>query len=450
MVRELPPVLQLAASEKLWAAESPEDLKRRLDSSGLRRELARQAEWTLKEYQYLPPGEDGFVALPSGSLNPFSTAFKCSSLSCLLQSAEDFVKTIALYVDRLIVPDPFTGLLAREDLDYDHLFSLLSVYRYALPLVGEGIFTFVSPVQHYCRKCAARVDEEVGSAVGRILDEASTDLQIKLRDNRFLVVACPVLFGNSQHPLVNVFPIPKNDLPRLRTKPRPTERHLQHLVRPFLIQLLRGIARNTLFEMSTAQEVGATVLASSRAELLCVASITDRRMSLTGIDQWEATRSVELPWIHELTPAECLLLRREAQTALPRLRFMLMSRLQSGKTTPTNVNTLVAELRAQTAEVEEEIRSIEKLGEGRYRLAVSGLGLAIVLYGLASGVPAVASAGLAGLLASLAHAQVGARGTAEKRAKIVSTPAFALLKARQILSRRRRQVPGTKGRKFLR
>ena len=440
MIRDLPPALQLVASEKLWAAESPDDVKKRLENSGLRKELARQAQWTLERYNYTPPDQGGFVASPSGSLNPFSKAFKCGTRSCRLQSAEDFVKTVALYVDHVVAPDPFTSVFAGEKINYFDLFSLLSVYRYILPIVQEGIFTFTSPVHYSCRRCAGRIDESMGAAVARILDEASTDFQVELREDlSLLIVHCPELFAGSQHPLSVGLVISKNDLARLRSKGWTRGRYLKNFTRPLLIRHVKETARNTLFEMSTAQEVGATVLASSRAELLYVAAIADSRVSLRGIDRWEAERSIELPWIHELTPAECLVLRREARTALPQLRFMLMSRLQSGSTIPTDVSSLVAELRAQTAEVEEEIRSIAKLGEGRYRLAVSGFGLAFVLYGLASGVPAIAGAGLTGLLASLAHAQAGARRMVEKKVKIESAPAYALVKARQILTRRQRR-----------
>jgi hypothetical protein len=48
------------------------------------------------------------------------------------------------------------------------------------------------------------------------------------------------------------------------------------------------------------------------------------------------------------------------------------------------------------------------LGESRYKIAMEGLALSIVVYGLASGVPAATATGLAALLAGLDAVPVSA------------------------------------------
>lgn len=437
MELDLPPVAVLAASEKLWVAESVADLKSHLERSGLKKELLRQAGWTLDSYNYVSPAASGFVTSPAGSLNPFSPAFKCSNLECRLRSADDFVKTVALYVDHLVVPDPLTGAFAQDEVDYDNLFSLLAVYQYVLPLIREGLLSFARPVRHYCKECAERVDGKAGVAAERILAETTADLRIEFWTPEILAVRCPALFADPQHPLTWAFPLSKEDAARFAAQSGGLSRQrLLEFVMPLLARRLKSVALTALLEMSTAQDVHATVLASARAELLCFAETDGVRPSMVGLEQWEDLRSIDLPWIHELTPAECLVLRREAKTALPRLRALLAAAFDKDNGAPRNIETVLTDLRAQVAEVEAEIRTVEKLGEGRYKVAVEGLGLAFVLYGLSTGIPAIAGAGLAGLMAALAHTQKGERETVSKKLKIESAPAFALVTAKQILGRR--------------
>ena len=140
--------------------------------------------------------------------------------------------------------------------------------------------------------------------------------------------------------------------------------------------------------------------------------------------------------MQDLTAAECLRLRDEAAYALPKLRAMLATTLREPRDRTAAIGDVVNELRAQVADVEQEIATSKGLAENRYRIAMEGLSLAFVLYGLASSVPPVAAAGLGALLASLAHAQQGSREQANREQRIVTTPGFALVKAREILNDR--------------
>ena len=208
----------------------------------------------------------------------------------------------------------------------------------------------------------------------------------------------------------------------------------------FKKRLTRDV-RSVLFDAELARDAHAVLVGSSRLEMLCVADFDNSKPPLAGIEDWEDVRSIELPWIHELTPAECLMVRGEAHTALPKLRALLKARLgPADGNRQAQIQNVVAELRGQVSDVEEEIVSISKLGESRYRVAIEGLGLSLAVYGLASGAPAVAASGLAALIAGLAHAQNGAREVGKRKRELITAPAFALAKAREVLRRRKPEL----------
>ena len=64
-----------------------------------------------------------------------------------------------------------------------------------------------------------------------------------------------------------------------------------------------------------------------------------------------------------------------------------------------------------------------------------GLAFSLVLYGLTSGAPGVVATGVGALLATLAHLHIGERESEREHYKLISRPAYVLLKAREILSR---------------
>jgi|GEM_PF-4633322 len=85
---DLPPLIQIAIREKLWDSESPRDLKDSLLRQGLNEELARQAKWSIDEFEYADTNQTSqgrFAVTPSGSLNPFSTVGKCFGENVLLK-----------------------------------------------------------------------------------------------------------------------------------------------------------------------------------------------------------------------------------------------------------------------------------------------------------------------------------------------------------------------------
>ena len=131
------------------------------------------------------------------------------------------------------------------------------------------------------------------------------------------------------------------------------------------------------------------------------------------------------------------MLRDEASKALPRLRELLRTRVNEPDDDKSNrLGQTVAELRSQALEVEAELDGLKPKKERNYKLGMTGLAASFVIYGLATQSPAVVATSLATLLATFAHLRNAERAHDAEATRLVSTPSYALLKARQILAKR--------------
>ncbi|MCG6535543.1 MAG: hypothetical protein L7F78_12830 [Syntrophales bacterium LBB04] len=112
--------------------------------------------------------------------------------------------------------------------------------------------------------------------------------------------------------------------------------------------------------------------------------------------------------------------------------------MQGGQKQVTDV---IAELTAEISELKRELltNKIVKQSHEKYALKFGSLALGLVFYGLASAVPIAVVGGVAALLSSISHLHDDAKETEEKEAKIITSPAYALLKARELLSCQERE-----------
>ncbi|MGB6068349.1 MAG: hypothetical protein WBG50_26365 [Desulfomonilaceae bacterium] len=131
---------------------------------------------------------------------------------------------------------------------------------------------------------------------------------------------------------------------------------------------------------------------------------------------------------------EALILREEAASALPRLREQLNTKLLA-KPQPSEeeIFNLISELREESATVEAELRV---LGKGRFAPLTGGLGIVVFGVGYAVGAGILPPIAVAGLLALLGQVYVSAHKDDQQERNLTSKPAYALLKAKEILSHR--------------
>jgi hypothetical protein len=446
----LPPLIQIAIEEKLWSCESPQKLKDKIVSEGLDKECSRQARWSMETFEYADFQEGtstGFGVTPTGSLNPFSVVGKCSGESCLAQSTNDFIKTVGLYTEFSILPDPIsvyflsTNLTAKNYLD---LFLDLKTLEKVAPLIESNVLRLGRPVHDYCSECQVRVDAVIDEATQTLLS-GSYDYSLKSLHSTHqgfqVQLHIPILQPSHEHPLTTFAEITKTEAALIQrhigSSKTPKSKPTQKAIREIITRTVKDDLKSVFFDLELSRALGSLLLAGSRVETMAINALDKNSPSLTEIENWEKIRTVHLPWISYLTADEVLKLREEASTALPRLREQLKMKIsdpsaQGEKSLIHSVN----ELRAQALEVESELDSLHLPRERNYRAGLAGLAMAFVVYGLATQTPAIMATSLAALLATLAHLRGAEREHDAAQTKLVSTPGYALLKAREILARR--------------
>jgi hypothetical protein len=450
---QLPPVIQILRDEDVLNLESDQDFISRLTDPGFIKDLSNQSQWTLDNFKYADDQESSslgeFHVIPTGSMNPFSPIGKCSNPSCHVLYLDNFIKTIGLYTDKAYIVDPITTFFQHTNhsniLDLLSFKNHISTLKTLLPLVDAGIINFLSPVRRYCKDCVKKVDQIISKATETLVKESGNKLKYHTRsigNREFLAITNPIFVDDPKHPLIVLYDITNKNLPSLKTfANRKTKSNtydkMVNVVNEIFFQTLLERVKSLFIEMSSCQETHSVVVSGSRHESLVFAEIQKIRPLLNRIDNWETLRSVNLPWISELSPNDILLLRNESKNALPQLRRLLSKKLNTpSECTEVHIRNLVLELRAQAAEVQAELEGLALSKERRYRLGMGGLGISFVIYGLFLGHPTVAATGIASMLALLAHLRSHEISNDKEIAKLSTVPGFVLFKAKQILTKK--------------
>jgi hypothetical protein len=443
---DLPPLIKIAIEERLWESQSPQALKDKLIREGLDSEFSAQADWTIAQFPYVgePDSDAGFVVIPSGSLNPFSPVAKCFAESCTAEATDDFIKSVGLYSERAVISDPLTSHFVegheRTDYCYESVFRSVKILKKLEPLISSGVLLLATPVRRYCKECRDEADAVLSEATEALLSlPHEYKARLFSKNQRYeLAFEVPVLQPDHEHPLRKSIQITKADAALLRRveSPASMSKTSKNLLRSIVAKSFRNDLSKILFDLEMARGMGSLMLAGSRAETLVISTLDRKAPSLAQLEDWERLRTVHLPWVANLTTHEVLTLRGEASTALPRLRELLRTQLATPSHGSTSLTEKISELRAQALEVQSELDALHLPRERNYRAGMVGLAMAFVVYGIASQSPPLVGTSIAALLATFAHLRSAEREHDTETTKLVSTPAYALLKAKEILSRR--------------
>jgi len=427
---ELPPAIQLLLDEDLEGVHTPSGLQRHLRK--IAPELIRQSRWAHSEYSYVdtttgPTTQEAqFRLRTSGALDPFSTVEICGTLGCRILAAEQFARTAGVLADTVVVPDVITPALAKAE-EFDdgtakRVLGDMVILDRLKPLVSAGIVTFSDARLGYCAEHHREAFERVATVVDSLLAEIGRELQIDRTKNMVRIRA------------TNLFSQPMVWFHTITAEERDKK------TREIGLVAFRDILRNDisalLRDMRSAERIQATLASGSRIGLLAISQIEQRGPTVGDIGHWEAMRSVDLPWIRNLSPNDVLRLREEAGSALPRLRCLLESKLATvGPDTDERVQAIVGELRAEASEVQAELAALKIARERGFRAISGGLGLTIAIYGLAAGfvMPAV---GLGSLLSLLGLIHAAERNDERQLDQLTSRPGYVLLKAQELATHR--------------
>lgn len=441
---DLPPTIELLLTEDLEAMSSSTQLSSSLGVD-FAKEVHRQAEWTRSQFRYGQPEAGGFVTAPAGLLNPLSDVGKPRSVRERVHSyTDEFARSVALYSDVVVLPDIATVLFAEysdhithHDCGHvDDIFSAIIALRRLEPFIRAGVIRFANAVTAGSAPTPFR---GVYHLAHTFVEDEGGPIRVQLHQHHdssawYLAYETPLFSPTAQEPVVYDIPLTDDELQAL-TSLSVNEwvdgRGLE-IVKRNVNRRMSDTMESVLGEALLAEATHSVLLGASRVETRVLCKLQGIRMEAARIQDWEYLRSVDLPWISVLSPAQLLALRSDAQFALPRLREYL-GRASRDSSADDHVRAdIVAELRAQAAEVEGEIEALKRQHTSRYQVAMQSAAVSFVLYGLASGVPAVAATSLAAFLAAQAHLRSVQKDVVEAEAAVVASPAFALVAARRL------------------
>jgi len=420
-VAQLPPVLELLLAEDFDGIHTPAGFRRALKR--LEPELRRQAEWSVANHTYsdLVQNSTDFVVRPSGALDVFTPLEICQHIRCRFKTAEQFARSVCLFADRVVLPDVFTARFTMDEWDSltaEAFTRDIVVLGRIAPLIRAGVISFcgTNDTDEESEAIASRIDH----VTDKVLDEVASELKIARQGTSIRVASGRLLDPELQW----YFPISRGDSAQTKAA----------IGLAGFRTLLRRDVESILYAMRSAQLTNAVLASGSRLGVLAIKSAEHRSLAVDNIEDWEAIRSIHLPWVDDLSASEVVRLREDAATALPRLRALMTSKL-AVPTDDTEKQALdvVHELRTEAAEVEAELRALKWPRERGFRTLTGSLGITVAIYGLAAGFVAPA-VGIGSLLSLLGILHAAERSDERQHNQLSSRPGYLLIRARELLA----------------
>lgn len=422
-IDDLPPVVQLLLRELTHDGDRS-DFHKRIRK--LLPEVRRQAEWTVKnsESVYRRSNTDlaGLFINPASGLDPFSFYGKCVDLDCRVQNADHIARIVGLYADTATIGDPFTDFALVERWTQDDTIRLMGhlvVFARLLPLFTAGVFRFQSNFGAFCQAHHQHFLSLVDEASKAAFAELSAGIRVEQAED-MLVVHTDALFGRPMSHRIYLNSRLKRQMQR--------SSDLQKFGLELFEHTVRGEIHETIFRM-TRNGRDAITLSDSRVAFIAARHFDGGVPSTREIEIWEAKRSANLPWVTHLSAEDIVALRDAASNALPRFRLRMARAMTSA--TSADAGKIVNDLREEAAEVEAELRALDKRGERRFRTLSGLLGMTISVYGFA-GEFLGAGAALTGLASLLGLLHAADHKERQDAGKLTSRPGYVLVKAKEL------------------
>jgi hypothetical protein len=205
---------------------------------------------------------------------------------------------------------------------------------------------------------------------------------------------------------------------------------LERQIRAFVSFLLGHV----VFDMNTAAMSHSAFAAGSTLETAFLASLEGAAPPTSEIQKWEALRSIELPWVRDLSVQQIVQLRHDAGPALEHFRASMADRInRQGRSDQIGVEAFVSDLRLQAVEVQNELVNYRRFGGRRGHLAIGRASLAFVLYGLLVDA-SPATGAIAAALTALATLHPPATQQRMETERLRARAPYVLVRAREILA----------------
>ncbi len=424
----IPPSIKLLIEEDLGDLTKPEDFSRRYRR--LAKELAQQAEWSYEHFDYFDersksPGP--LVVTASSGLNPFSPHGLCDSPACRIHAANQVARTLGLYADVVTIPDSFSYALADTTKPTPSqlrwLATLIRVLRELAPMMRAGVIRFWSGRMPLCATHHNEFVNKVDAGVSTLLRDLTPELDATMAGD-FIHIN-----GGRLHdpPLHLVRKLTQKDKQRLKAGTS-----LKELARKIYVEDVKRSVHAALTDLRYSEKISSSLFSTSRQELLALRKFDSDAPGLSDIAAWEKACSMQLPWISKMSVQQVLTLRQEASRALPAFRETFVRQITRTDGNVEPVASAIEQLRAEAAELEAELKALNPQSEATFRNVAGALGITVSVYGFAAGFAPTAVA-LGGLMSLLGLLHSSARKDEQDEAKLLSKPAYVLVKAKELV-----------------
>ncbi len=439
----LPPAMALAYSEFARRKYSLESLDRLLSDKSFARDARQQARHTLNDHPYPRPAAtlSKLTFCPTSSLNPLSHVEQCLNPSCRTNTAMMLARSLGLYADSIVINDwlsyHLTGLGdgPYQDLVQAQVRCDLAALASLMPLVRGGIITFEHPTLFRCPQCeksivlsvepAAKEEWKRLATIGRVgFTTRRGETVLEVRDPTSTLV-----------PAFEVSPSRAKALRSIKANRGAAAFRKAALdeVRERMIGGLKGDMRAVNFEVRAAAEHRAILASQSLQDIYSIRTLAGRSIEALSVRELGHLQRIQLPWLSDLDAEGILHVRQMAAKALPAFRARLAKSLfvQGDNRQPSENQTkaTIAELRGEVESTVVELRALKKRSHIIPALSygAGAIGMIIAGFGSDNLSPIAAAASFSGVLAGLHVAHSNARADKEK---LVSSPGYVLLQAR--------------------
>jgi hypothetical protein len=414
--------------ERLWQAlqASPEQYVRELDS--LVPELKRQARWTSKNFEYFTNTDvpSSSLVIPAyGGLNPLVPYGMCAQASCRGLAAQNMARTLGLYADHVLLPDiPTRHMLhwSGTTAEKIQLLGYVLVLRVLEPMIRTGVIRFWEGGISVCSSCRKKLIPEISARAEELLAASDYKPVATIEGNTASLDLAP-LYGQSVVYAQPLTPAQK----------RGKKRSLAETIgRQMYLDAAEQDITGAMLDLRFSSAAHASMFSTRREALRALNAFDSEAPALNTVAAWESPRSIELPWVRNLSVAQVLQLREEAGSALPSFRDSFVRRITTGNSSPPEIADTIAELQTEAAQMRAELDAARPRLERVFRGTFGMLGMGLAVYAAATGNPAIEASAAIGLMNALGYLHGRGRDEHKAREKLVSSPAYVLVKAKEL------------------
>jgi hypothetical protein len=444
----LPPTVQFLLSEGLQRLSSVTDFRRRLGRRRLR-DLRDQAVYSLEEWRYADaeetPRTGDLVVVPSEWLNPLALpSSKCASPQCRGRDARFVARSLGLYADRVVLPDVISFVAADEDLLTpdelsQFLIGALTAVVELLPLIENGVVKFGRPRAYFCQHCDAAMTRAAGDALSAVLDFVLGEVIAVTLDEVEGITVLRIRFSDEAFGIAIGIDVPedaKSRVVQLVGESTQAHRCRELSALPWLREAVWETLRETLFPLGdalkSAHMTGGTLTGATRVETDFLRNIeSGLPFGKDPVDR-AVVRPLTLPWVRDLSVAQVVQLKEEAQHALPAFRALFATRLSDPAASDAELREVARELEREALDVQAELGSWDRARGGRFHIGLGSHGLAFMLYGLTVAKDVAATA-IGTYITALAAVHPERHKERVERERLKTRPGYVLLRAKELL-----------------